>query len=403
MRKLLCAILWATLLSAVGAQPVVVISIDGLNPAFYSDGQYQTPNLKALARGGAAADSVAPVFPSFTYPNHTTLVTGCRPDRHGVHTNIIEDGPDWYWESRHIKTPTLWQVAKSEGLTVACLSWPVTVGAQVDYLIPEIFQVKGQSLSTEQLLNRHSTPGLLQRFEVRVPDNFREWDIETAKVATGLLQEQKLDLMLVHLIQVDKAQHDYGPEHDLVKQAIARVDILVRQIVEAAGSEATIVIAGDHGFQAYDRMLYPNGLLREQRLQNLARVKTTGGSMAVYTESDKVLELFRAQRPGVARVIEEQELHALGAFPGARLALVAEPGYIFSRKTEGSGRTERTKGQHGYLPGDVPTGLIIHGPGLAPGTSLGNLDITQVAPTLAFLLGLRLPSAQGSSILETVE
>lgn len=398
MKQLLCLALCLLAIPCL-AEPLVVISIDGLNPEFYQSQRYDTPNLKALARGGAWAEAVYPVFPSFTYPNHTALVTGCRPDRHGIHTNIIEDGPNWFWESHHIKVPTLWQAAKAKGLRVAMLSWPVSVGAEVDFLIPEVFQVEGIEETTRQLLQRHSTSGLMERFAVQVPDNFREWDIETTRVAKGLLQSEELDLMLIHFIQVDKAQHNYGPEDYRVGRAIARVDKLLGELRDTLGPHATIAVVGDHGFQAYTRLIRPKAMLEKARLHKVARVKTTGGSAAVYTESDKALDLFRAPIEGVAKVLEEEELRRLGAFPGARLGLVAKRGYVFSKTLEGPAKTPHTKGQHGYLPEQVPTGLIIYGPGLAPGTKLGRLDITQVAPTLAHLLGVSLPTAQGRSFL----
>lgn len=400
MTRLKCLLL-LLLLGTAYPQPLVVVSVDGLNPEFYRSEEYRTPVLQRLAREGAWAEAVYPVFPSFTYPNHTALVTGCRPARHGIVSNVIEDGPRWFWEAEHIKVPTLWEAAHDQGLSVAMLSWPVSVGAEVDFLVPEVFQVHGIGPSTEELLQEHSTPGLLERFQVKVKEDFVHWDGETTRTAVGLLKEEQVDLMLIHFIQVDKAQHDYGPEHYKVGRAIARIDEYLGQIEAAAGSEATLVVLGDHGFRSYTHYLRPKGWLKDHNLENLARVKTTGGSAAVYTESDKVLEFFRAPRDGVARVLEEEELKELGAFPGARLGLVAEEGYIFSRKAEGPRRTDRVKGQHGYLPQDVPTGLIIHGPRLAPNTKIGKIDIIQIAPTLAHLLGISLPSAEGQSFLET--
>ena len=389
------------LIAPLSAQPVVVVSIDGLSPDFYLSEKYDPPTLKLLARQGASADRVYPVFPSFTYPNHTSLATGCYPATHGIHGNLVADGPAWYWEETHIRVPTLWQEAKREGRRVGLLSWPVSVGAEVDFNIPEVFHVPGANeLSTAELLARHSTPGLLERFEVEVPETFREWDEETRRVAVGLLREQTVDLMLVHLIQVDKAQHDYGPDAPEVEDAISLADAIVDDIRKAAGPDATLVIVGDHGFRSYRHIFRPLAILREAGLEHRARVKATGGSAAIYTDSPEVRALFSTDEPAIDRILSQEELAEMEAFPGANFCLLAAPDYIFSRFVEGPDHTDRVKGQHGHLPEQVPTGLIIHGPGVPSNTKLGSPELIHVAPTIAHLLGISLPQAQGQSLLE---
>lgn len=386
------------------ADPLVVISIDGFNPSFYQAERYQAPNIKSLARTGAWAREVYPVFPSFTYPNHTALATGTRPDHHGVHTNIKLNSKEWYWFDSDIAVPTLWSIASNRGLRVALLSWPVSTDADVDFNIPEIFHVPGANRqSTAELIKKHSTPGLFQRFKVVVPKSFPKWDLETERVAVGLLKSEKIDLMMIHILQLDKAQHTYGKEHPEVESALKEVDRIVGQIVRAAGPNATIAIVGDHGFRSYSRLVYLQDILRKAGLSDQAIIKSTGGSAAVYTESPQVKELLSQDLPFVETVLSRKELDYLGAFPGADFALVAVQDYIFSWKPSGPARTKRTRGQHGYLPEQVPTGLIITGPGIAPNTRLGNLEIIHVAPTLAHLLGIRMPTAQGHSVLEDDE
>jgi predicted AlkP superfamily pyrophosphatase or phosphodiesterase len=383
------------------ADPLVFVSIDGLRADFYQNDEYAAPTLKRLAREGASATAVYPVFPSFTYPNHATLATGCRPARHGIHTNAIEDGPAWFWEQSSFLVPTIWDVATKAGLRVGLLSWPTTVDADVEFLIPEIFHVPGaNTLSTLELLIQHSTPGLFERFDITVGNTFREWDEETRRVAVGLLQSREVDLLMIHLIQVDKAQHEYGPEHEEVRKAVSLVDNILEDIVEAAGPNSTFVVVGDHGFRAYHKIYRPKAVIQEAGLEARARVKATAGSAAIYTDDTKVLDLFSTNEDAIERILTQQELQEMGAFPGAVACLVAAPGYIFSGHPTGPSKTDRIKGQHGYLPEDVPTGWIIHGPGILPGTSLGQVEIIHVAPTVAQLLGLKLPEAEGENILK---
>ena len=72
-------------------QRVVVISIDAFRPEFYRGAGWDTPNLHRLAHEGASAERMLSVFPSVTYVNHTSLVTGVRPARHGIMANTVFD------------------------------------------------------------------------------------------------------------------------------------------------------------------------------------------------------------------------------------------------------------------------------------------------------------------------
>ncbi len=124
------------------AEHVVLLSIDGLRPEMVLDASWAAPLLQQMAREGAHAGKVYGVFPSVTYPTHTTIVTGALPARHGIYYNSpFEPGGEtgrWYWEASSIRVPTLWTAARAAGLTTAAVSWPVTVGADLDWNVAEI-------------------------------------------------------------------------------------------------------------------------------------------------------------------------------------------------------------------------------------------------------------------------
>lgn len=105
------------------AQPVkyvVLVSIDGFRPDFYKEQTWPTPNLQYLKNNGIYADGARSVFPSITYPSHTTIMTGALPATHGIHYNERyipgDETGKWYWEYGLIKTPTLWDAVKKAGL-----------------------------------------------------------------------------------------------------------------------------------------------------------------------------------------------------------------------------------------------------------------------------------------------
>jgi len=126
---------------------VILISVDGMPPDYYTAPEklgVRVPTLTMMKQGGAYADGMEGVYPTVTYPQHTTMVTGLRPAAHGIVQNRVFEAPSepqtryWYWYAKALKAETLWTVAKKAGLTTAAVGWPVTVGAEIDYNVPEI-------------------------------------------------------------------------------------------------------------------------------------------------------------------------------------------------------------------------------------------------------------------------
>ena len=102
---LLLAITSMRTVNAQEVEHVILISIDGFRPDFYTDAKWPTPNIKMLAKEGVFADEVRTIFPSVTYPSHTTLVTGVFPEKHGIYYNraIGDDGKPsgWVFPEKH--------------------------------------------------------------------------------------------------------------------------------------------------------------------------------------------------------------------------------------------------------------------------------------------------------------
>ena len=131
------------------AAPVLMISIDGLRPGDVLEADargIKVPVLKKLATDGVYASGVRNALPTVTYPNHTTLITGVWPARHGIANNPVFDPLQknmggWYWYSQDIKVRTLWDAVHDGGGKTASVSWPVSVGAKsIDYNVPEMWR-----------------------------------------------------------------------------------------------------------------------------------------------------------------------------------------------------------------------------------------------------------------------
>ena len=167
----LAGVLAGSVAAESAAPLLVMISVDGLRPDYVTAADQHGAKIPALRRfltDGAFAAGVEGVIPTLTYPSHTTLLTGAWPAKHGIFSNTLFEPQrardhSWYWYAEEIRVPTLWDAAARAGWKTASVSWPVSVGARVDWNIPEFWHTGGSG--DAQLLRHVSTPGLLAEME----------------------------------------------------------------------------------------------------------------------------------------------------------------------------------------------------------------------------------------------
>lgn len=392
---------------------VVLISIDGLRPEFYLSQDFQAPTLKRMAAEGIASEGMLPVFPSLTYPNHVTMVTGVEPARHGVVANAQfnrETGEvgEWYFESSHIKVPTVWDKAKAAGLSVALMQWPAALGALVDWQLPEVFSKSDGLQGSWELVKKHTRSEFLARLEtlyateggLAAPKNMADVDELVTRATVMVLRENSPQLTMVHLISLDEAQHRTGRSSNETKVALKNIDQLVSRIMAAANlNETSVIVVGDHGFMNYHTNLHVNVLFKkrgwDKRHKLYAHVH--GGQAAVYLGDPhmggKVLKVLRSNARGRYRVIERSKLNELGAYPDAFCALDAEEGYSFAPGNVGA-MTEPLKGEvkgvHGGLGShsELHSGFLALGAGIDSASKLKRMPIQNVNAMLLKILAL---------------
>jgi predicted AlkP superfamily pyrophosphatase or phosphodiesterase len=442
-RRALAATLAA--LALVGAAPaaprladhVILVSIDGLIPEYYirpQDFGLSLPNLQALRDAGSYAEAVVGQYPSVTYPSHTSMVTGVRPARHGIISNTRFDpeggSAQWYREAAALKARTLWEVAAAAGQRTAALSWPVTVGARIDVLIPESQALPGKTwLDT---MRGMSTPGLVDAVLAQI-GGFGETDNQDiakrdrffAAATVHAIRTHKPNVLMLHLVQTDAAQHRFGRHSPEAKAAFTAVDGHMGEIVRAveeAGLRArtAFVVTGDHGFYRVHSALQPNVVLRRAGLLQTGaegkiqawQAAAHGGAVRLKDPADRALarrveglfrELADGRYRGLFRVVDRSELDALGAYPEALLFVEPVDGYMVSGGFDGDEFVSptATRGSHGYLP-DQPalyTGLILSGAGVRAGLVIPRARQIDVGPTAARLLGLEMGETEGAPML----
>jgi predicted AlkP superfamily pyrophosphatase or phosphodiesterase len=414
---------------------LVVISIDGLRYDYLDDRVHALPNLRRLRDEGARARSVHGVWPSATYPAHATLVTGVLPARHGIVNNVVFDpfgknDGGWYWYASDLRVPALWDVATDAGIEVGNATWPVTVGARIRYNLPQFWRAK--NVEDEKLLSVLSTPGLFAEVAraAKAPGEHRD---DRARTDAGLflLKAKRPGLTFVYLTDLDNVQHEHGPMSKEAWTTLERIDGFVGELVGAAAASlphVAVAIVSDHGFVPVDTEVRPNVALRgeglleayskseggrtEDVLRSYEAVSwKAGGSAAIMGRhgreeptASRVKTLFTqlAADPQnrIASVLDGARVESEGGFPGAIVVLQAASGATFSNRFDSPMVVpSKYKGMHGHSP-DMPemgASFVLWGDGVRGG-DLGNVAMIDVAPTLAALLGLSLPSADGKPL-----
>jgi predicted AlkP superfamily pyrophosphatase or phosphodiesterase len=428
MRALALILLWAPAQDPK-VEHVVLVSIDGLRPDFYT-GDFDAPVLKSIATEGAHAKGVESVFPSVTYAAHASIVTGVRPWKHGIVANTTwsEAGTtrDWYWHAKDLKARTLWQAAREKGRKVAITYWPTSVGAEADWVLGEIWDPDGKE--TAKRLHAASTPGLMVELSLalgipaeKIAGDKVEIDRFVASAAAYMFRRYKPNLQLVHLLNVDDVQHKQGCGAEAVREAVKLQDANLARIRKAIADSGladrtALLVVGDHGFTDVSKQMNPNALLAEHGFLELeegrlkswrALTRSSGGSAAIYVRDRKdvpaVTDLFHraASVSGgtLYTVLERPELDRLGYNPEAALALDPADGWAFSGALGAKflDGVPTVKANHGQLPTrpKLRTGFAAVGAGIRAGASVGQMSLIDVAPTVAKLLGLDLPDAEG--------
>jgi predicted AlkP superfamily pyrophosphatase or phosphodiesterase len=418
---------------------LVMISVDGMRPDYITEADAhgaKVPNLRRFLKEGAYAEGVVGVVPTVTYPSHTTLVTGVWPAKHGILANatfdpLRQNQEGWYWYTEDIRVPTLWDVAGAAGRSTASIQWPVTVGADITWNIPEYW--RANTPDDAKLLRALSTPGLLEEAGTELgafrdgTDTSSKGDEILGRYAEWILEKKRPSLLTLHLSSLDHIEHQTGPfspEDIAVLESIDATIGRIRATAEKlAPGRAYIGIVSDHGFVRTDAQLNLFPLFSEAKLITVsdkgkitdwkAIPWPTGGSAAIVLKDSsdsatlsQVRELLAkvASDPanGIDRILEAEELHKRGGYPTASFFVGLKPGWRTGSALDGPVLSKlKVGGTHGAMPDlpDLHASFFLVGPGVPPGKSLGTIDMRDVAPTLAHEVGLALPSADGKILL----
>lgn len=434
------ALLASALPSAALAEPVLLISIDGLQPADVIQAEQRgidAPNLTRFVTEGSYAAAVRGVLPTITYPSHATLLTGTSPLRHGIVGNnsfdplqINQGG--WFWFASDFKVPTLWDIAAKAKLTTANVHWPVSVGARaITWNIPQIWRTGHND--DAKLVKALATPGLIESLEASLGtyapgiDESIQGDETRGQFATALIAREKPYFTTVYLTALDHEQHEKGPDTSAAHAVLSRIDAVVGKIIAAqmlAHPNSVIAVVSDHGFSKVDTEvnLYSAfidaGLIEidaNGKIKNWeASPWNSGGSSAVILKrpSDPALvarvakllsELKADPKNRISEIATAAQVAQMGGNPDASFYVGFAPN-AYAGGFKGASAPlispSGSKGMHGFFPMDrsMRSSFMIMGKGVPKGRNLGEIDMRAIAPTLAQAMGLTLPDAEVAAL-----
>lgn len=438
LSMMIAAGLLALQATPAAARSVLMVSIDGMNPQYVTEAEARgiaMPNLRRFMAEGSYATAVTGVLPTVSWPSAATLMTGVEPARHGVLNNNRFVAPDAdrsgsvYFFASDVAADTLWDAAARGGLVTANVDQLVSVGnPNVRYDIPrfEPFSTWPDNRRAIAATARPATllPELEAKLGAYVGVDFdrSDYDRSRTRFAIELMRRYKPDFLSIHLSGVDVEAHAHGPYSPEATRAAEGIDLLIGELRAAAlaiDPDAVMVVVSDHGQAPATRIFnlrvpfVEAGLIEIAPLAPGQKVRVTGwqadrwgNAVMLKDPSDaavkaKVGALLRrlAADPanGIARVLEEEEIGALGGYTGASFLLDMKPGTVMGGDFVGPRVRDlpKTIGVHGELPSNpaMDASFFIAGKGVEAGRNLGRIDMRQIAPTVARALGVTLKDA----------
>ena len=382
----------ATAASAATAahDPVLLVSIDGFRPDDLERGV--SPTLNALAAGGVRAVGMQASFPTLTFPNHYTLVTGLYPDHHGIVANTMDDpalgrftlgnraavGDARWWNAA---TP-VWVSVERAGLHSATMFWP------------------GSEAAIQGVRPDHWRP-----YDGKVTPDQR---VDTVLHWLDLPLTQRPVFITLYFDQVDHAAHAHGPRTPAVNAAIAAVDAALGRLVQGLRQRdlldrVNLVIVSDHGFASTS----PRRLVVLDRLLPAADIKvvSSGAVSGIDPQPGHVraAESALLGRHAHMRCWRRSALPArlhYGTNPRvpAIVCLARDHWMIVTRAGLASHHGKVMLGDHGYdnADPDMQALFLAHGPAFRAGVVLPVFPNVDVYPLLMHLLALPPPPGDGT-------
>jgi predicted AlkP superfamily pyrophosphatase or phosphodiesterase len=366
---------------------VVLVSLDGFRYDYAK--KYGATHLLAIgARGASAPDGMIPAYPSLTFPNHYTIVTGLYPEHHGIVANSFYDPARKETYSPHdAKTVTdgswyggtpLWSLAEQQGMRSACFFWP---GSEA--------KIAGER------------PSFYLHYTDRFPDEKR---IDQVISWLKLPAAQRPHFITLYYPEPDHQGHEHGPDSVQVRDAVKHMDELMGQLEEKLNAlhlPIDLIVVSDHGMARVQ-----GDWITLDQYAKLDGFKTVGAQLYPQNEADAehAYQQLKAAQAGFLvyrRSRVPAELHFNENPREGDPVIVPEgPFLIRAHAPAPNDHPPFTPvGEHGYNPFEMTSMRAIffaEGPDIRPGTKLKPFENVNVFPFIVKILGLQSPEVDGS-------
>ncbi|MFY9940321.1 MAG: ectonucleotide pyrophosphatase/phosphodiesterase [Silvibacterium sp.] len=365
---------------------VVMVSLDGFRYDYPK--KYGAKHILAIgAKGASAPDGMIPSYPSLTFPNHYTLVTGLYPEHHGIVANSFYD-PDrkQTYSMRDSKAVTdgswyggvpLWSLAEKQGMRSACFFWP---GSEAE--------IAGER------------PSYYLHFDNKVDDNKR---IDQVMAWLKLPADQRPHFITLYYSDVDHAGHEHGPNSPQVAEAVKHVDELVGRLekeLDGLHLPIDLIVVADHGMERVQ-----GDWITLDKYVSLNDFPTVGSLLYPRNEADaeRIYKKLRAADAGFLvyrRAQVPAELH-YNSNPreGDPVIIAKGPTMIRANPPPADRLDYLPVGEQGYNPYEMTSMRAIffaEGPDIRPRSTVKPFENINVFPLVVRILGLESPKVDGS-------
>ena len=373
--------------AAQSSHYVVLVSLDGFRWDYPA--KYGAPHLLALGKQGVwAPQGMLPSFPSLTFPNHFSIVTGLYPEHHGLVANSFYDearqsryaisDPKAVGDGSWYTGVPLWSLAESQGMRTACLFWPGSEAA-----------IAGQQ------------PTYYLRFDDKIDPEAR---IDQVLAWLKLPAADRPHFITLYYSSPDHEGHQFGPDAPETRAAVARVDALVGKLkagLDATGLPIDLVVVSDHGMAKVE-----GGWITLDQFADLAGFETSGALLYGKTEADRERVYNQLKKAsGQFVVYRRKDVPAELNFnqnprEGDPVVIATGP-YAIRAHAPPAGRPDNPPiaGMHGFDPHKMPemkASFFAAGPDIVAGKTVAPFENVNLYPWLAHLLGLNPPKTDGS-------
>ncbi|MGL4654369.1 MAG: alkaline phosphatase family protein [Sarcina sp.] len=400
-------------------------AVDGKDLKFLS----KLPHFGNLLKKSSYSMEVETIYPSLTYPAHTSIVTGMLPKNHNVINNIKLQvnnclSPDWFWKKSEIKTDTLFDLIKRNRLTCSSILWPVTCKANIKYNMPEVFANRNwQNQIMVSAMNGSIKYQLAMNNKFSsIRDGLRQPQLDNFSMNCFLetLSVYSPDVMFLHLTDVDTNRHKHGYDSKEAEYALRRHDSRLGDVITKlktieALDNACIILLGDHSMKNTHSVIRLNRLFLDRYWIKLDKSNKKidyhevfcnfcDGSAYIYLKdknnksllskvTEELKKFSETNLNCIKNIYTKEEAMKFGADPNCDLMVEANDGYYFindfieDKVIEKVG-TKHDKATHGYKPSNYDNGtfFMVCDPRVKEDFNIGAMRIIDIAPTIAKLL-----------------